>query len=1039
MLQSIKRLAFAVALLLTASKGMAFSLLGPYDAWQNAGLGYNPLNSDIGGPKNLTEEFRWTIPVVTYGFDDNFINYFGTNGVKAVEGAFKILNDLTITPSASAINADPSKLANLPTSTMRENSTASGLNLIDLRSTALSHILEEMGLASAERYTWTLFARAVDGVPSTNYTVIQRNFDPFTYQPSSYVNDTRYTYRIVEFAPPPVAFTDAIEVLVDTTADANTSVSSSSAGLFSANLSAGIFFNGLTRDDVGGLRYLYNPNNINREDLPPGTQVVVTNKDVFQTITNIDLTLFSSQTLTSPPAALLAQYPNLIISSTNIYSSNVVTTNLVLTNLLSVTKFVNTNVLNFITNDDLAFFSSFASTSGPTALQARYPSLFIRATNTYPALDIQKVVTTTNSLGNFYTNFLGMVQLTNQDLNALYLQSRTNPPAAIQALYPGVVFNLTNSYATTVVSVATIIITNVPSPFGPPPLFKFLTNYVTNLVTIYEYSLPNVITNEYSPYNQVDVREYTLTREPFGPPNIGRTNLSTTTYYTNQPSGSFYIVDRAANPALIRYSFVDVNGNPLVSVTNVVTITNSVFPTTTFFFTNFVGGGGGFRQEVVTHFTNVTRGAYPVLFTGPGNAVLVTNYVTNLISKFTYDLPNLKILSSNSVGLVTLESQRIPGTITTATVASNFVNGTFYIVPTNLAGYSFIPGFGVTNNVRITNNIVTVVDPVTQQQYVENSMYNFASASFAVNPIEFLPNGGGALTVITNFTTNTITAYAYKFGNVLTNPAPVGIQSPRVDLRTTTFVPPNELTITDEPFVAQLPLGSILIDDGTFAFTGSQLGSVSMVTNVVFDVTNVVSGKTIRQEIVYPFTNIVYRINPVTFQSANGLALRPGVDHITFVPVVYNDVLDQLNIAFTNTFTGTVITNSKAYTQTYRRIINRPDILFSAGDLGTLSDNVTPVLSSRTLATGWINNAAANGGAAYGPGTIVPGITITFNKLGPSSENFFPGFGNANGFPTEADAIQYYFWGSFDGTTAPPIVYPQDLSLQDLENFVLKR
>src|SRR5690349_5399379 len=91
----------AVLMCLLASQPLrAFSLLGPVqpfpgnEAWQSAALGYNPLNTDIGAPKNLTEEYRWNVPVITYGFDPSFLNYFGNEGVAAIDAAFGILNSL---------------------------------------------------------------------------------------------------------------------------------------------------------------------------------------------------------------------------------------------------------------------------------------------------------------------------------------------------------------------------------------------------------------------------------------------------------------------------------------------------------------------------------------------------------------------------------------------------------------------------------------------------------------------------------------------------------------------------------------------------------------------------------------------------------------------------------------------------------------------------------------------------------------------------------------------------------------------------------
>src|SRR5690606_21956067 len=71
---------FLVTLLLCilATAGThAFSLLGPHEDWQTPTLGYNPFGEDRGAPKNLGEEYRWNLPVITYGFDRAFMDYFG--------------------------------------------------------------------------------------------------------------------------------------------------------------------------------------------------------------------------------------------------------------------------------------------------------------------------------------------------------------------------------------------------------------------------------------------------------------------------------------------------------------------------------------------------------------------------------------------------------------------------------------------------------------------------------------------------------------------------------------------------------------------------------------------------------------------------------------------------------------------------------------------------------------------------------------------------------------------------------------------------
>src|SRR5262245_23845689 len=90
----------AVLMCLLATRPLgAFSLLGPVappgnEAWQTPALGYNARNFDIGAPKNLGEEYRWNASVITYAFDNSFLNYFGNEGVAAIDAAFALLNSL---------------------------------------------------------------------------------------------------------------------------------------------------------------------------------------------------------------------------------------------------------------------------------------------------------------------------------------------------------------------------------------------------------------------------------------------------------------------------------------------------------------------------------------------------------------------------------------------------------------------------------------------------------------------------------------------------------------------------------------------------------------------------------------------------------------------------------------------------------------------------------------------------------------------------------------------------------------------------------
>jgi hypothetical protein len=160
-----------------------------------------------------------------------------------------------------------SNLDEFPTDTLRVNSTAETLGLVDLKSITLGMMVAEMGLTSPERYTWTLRNR-ID-TPRT-YTVVKRNFDPVTLIPSSFVNGSLYTFEPEEFQNP--TFADAVEIQVDPLQLPYTSVADAYGGLFGNYiLFPGSYYTGLTRDDVGGLRYLYRPTNYQIENLVPGS------------------------------------------------------------------------------------------------------------------------------------------------------------------------------------------------------------------------------------------------------------------------------------------------------------------------------------------------------------------------------------------------------------------------------------------------------------------------------------------------------------------------------------------------------------------------------------------------------------------------------------------------------------------------------------------------------------------------------------------------------------------------------------------------
>src|SRR5579885_3095233 len=134
----LRRLILPLSLILLLSgvhSSRAFSLLGPSagypglpatfgDSWEIPAIGYNPLPNGITffsgdanatGPKAIGEEYRRNTPIIYYSCDDPFLEYFGSNGVAAIEQAFVVLNNLT---NVSQYSSD---LSEYPLETRREN------------------------------------------------------------------------------------------------------------------------------------------------------------------------------------------------------------------------------------------------------------------------------------------------------------------------------------------------------------------------------------------------------------------------------------------------------------------------------------------------------------------------------------------------------------------------------------------------------------------------------------------------------------------------------------------------------------------------------------------------------------------------------------------------------------------------------------------------------------------------------------------------------------------------------------------------------
>ena len=85
-------------------------------------------------PQNKGEEFRWNTKVLYYACDQSFLDYFGANGVAAVDAAVAVFNSLP--------NASDADLNAFPLEASRINYTASALHLYDLKSTVMELLIE---------------------------------------------------------------------------------------------------------------------------------------------------------------------------------------------------------------------------------------------------------------------------------------------------------------------------------------------------------------------------------------------------------------------------------------------------------------------------------------------------------------------------------------------------------------------------------------------------------------------------------------------------------------------------------------------------------------------------------------------------------------------------------------------------------------------------------------------------------------------------------------------------------------------------------
>jgi hypothetical protein len=183
-----------------------------------------------------------------------------------------------------------------------------------------------------------------------------------------------------------------------------------------------------------------------------------------------------------------------------------------------------------------------------------------------------------------------------------------------------------------------------------------------------------------------------------------------------------------------------------------------------------------------------------------------------------------------------------------------------------------------------------------------------------------------------------------------------------------------------------------------------------------------------------------YFTNATSTNSFIDPGLRGGINKLAWTRLEYDSVLGGFFTPVTNIYSESVIVNSRSVEQGVQRVLLVPDIIFDGGDLQG-GDTTATIFIATYGGSPWDNNDAINGIAGQdGPGTVVPSsgnapaLVLTLNTVGPIWGNQWPLFLSEDG---ANQPNTYLLWGSFDGSTNAPFVYPGNISIEAIEAQVL--
>jgi hypothetical protein len=646
--------------------------------------------------------------------------------------------------------------------------------------------------------------------------------------------------------------------------------------------------------------------------------------------------------------------------------------------------------------------------------------------------------------------------ISTMDLATFSDAASTNSPAVMQALYPGLQIlrayaNPGWGYATNYVSFLT---NKVGSPYGTFVAVTVPVSTNAFWTTNYNYIFGNIFTNHYFTNRYITIQSIWITNligAPYGSPTVAYTNQLTVN--TNMISGDFFLIPtnwcgfdllETLPPNTPPYSY---------SATN--TVIYNGFNTNGSTGTNYTAGGNtyGLIKNYYTVYTNHQYAVRP----GICEAVMTegTSYATNIVTSYNYDFLNIITNHYFTNTYVTVASTNVyacpggsPDLLCTniqppVSFYTNLVSGDFYIVPQTWCGFQII---GLLTNV-IGTTTFTVASNTTGtgnigQQYTSVVTTYNTNYTYSIRPGFCEP----ALAFGTNYATNVVTQYTYYFGNIQTNNA-FATNSPVTVITTNLMIWTNAIvgTLTNiitTNIVYDGVSGDFFIVPAGFCeynILGTLTTNVAVTTTVVTS-TNAPGvqdlGQRYTQTSYSLITNDTLLVQPVICsQAAPVAALRRGIGRVQFIRANYDSLVGQFFQPLTNTYSMVTVTNGQQVMEYYQRVVTQPDILFQAQDL-TVPTGANPYGVDYTITTPRFDQSAITTALA-GPGTIVPGVTMVFNKN--ANDLYLNGSLATAGLSTNAFLNQYTMtqlapWGAFDASTNYPVVYPSTVNISNLMN-----